>query len=63
METVLPVKMGLWLKYARQRSFWGDVIIIFRTVGRLFRRERNTGQTRLQAQQDGKLDRQASGRA
>ena len=35
---VRPVKNALRVKYVRQRSFWGDFVILMKTVARLFRR-------------------------
>jgi len=35
-EVVLPHKLDLYEEYVRTRSFWGDVGILFRTVGAVF---------------------------
>ncbi len=35
IETILPTKLEYYARYVRERSFWGDVRIIFRTLGAL----------------------------
>lgn len=35
IETILPTKLGYYVQYVRERSFWGDLRIIFRTLGTL----------------------------
>lgn len=35
IETILPTKLGYYVQYVRERSFWGDLRIIFRTLGAL----------------------------
>lgn len=35
IETILPTKLEYYASYVRERSFWGDVRIIFRTLGAL----------------------------
>lgn len=35
VETILPTKLEYYARYVRERSFWGDVRIIFRTLGAL----------------------------
>lgn len=35
IETILPAKLGYYVQYVRERTFWGDLRIIFRTLGAL----------------------------
>jgi len=35
IETILPTKLGYYVQYVRERTFWGDLRIIFRTLGAL----------------------------
>ena len=35
IETILPTKLEYYTRYARERSFWGDLGILFRTLGAL----------------------------
>jgi len=35
IETILPTKLDFYARYVRERTFWGDVRIIFRTLGAL----------------------------
>lgn len=35
IETVLPNKLAYYTRYVHERTFWGDVRIIFRTLGAL----------------------------
>ena len=35
IETVLPAKLEYYVRYVRERTFWGDLGIIFRTLGAL----------------------------
>ena len=37
VEAILPVKLDYYQRYVRERSFWLDLRIIFRTLGALFR--------------------------
>ena len=38
MEEVLPIKLRFYLKYVRERSFFGDLYIIFATLNAVFMR-------------------------
>jgi len=33
IDTILPAKLEYYARYVRERTFWGDVRIIFRTLG------------------------------
>lgn len=35
IDTILPTKLEYYVRYVRERSFWGDLRIIFRTLGAL----------------------------
>lgn len=35
IETILPTKLEYYVRYVRERSFWGDLRIIFLTLGAL----------------------------
>jgi len=35
IETILPTKLEYYTRYVRERSFWGDLGILFRTLGAL----------------------------
>ena len=35
IDTILPAKLEYYARYVRERTFWGDVRIIFRTLGAL----------------------------
>ena len=37
VETVMPAKLALNLKYVEERSFWTDLKIIFKTIAKIFR--------------------------
>jgi lipopolysaccharide/colanic/teichoic acid biosynthesis glycosyltransferase len=37
VETILPVKLAYYQRYVRERSFWLDLHIIFRTLTALLR--------------------------
>lgn len=41
VEEILPKKLAMYVEYVRGRSMVGDLVIIARTVGRLFRRRGN----------------------
>ncbi|MBL7860691.1 MAG: sugar transferase [Cyclobacteriaceae bacterium] len=37
IREIMPVKLALNLKYLQTQSFWGDLVIIFRTLVSIFR--------------------------
>lgn len=37
IREIMPVKLALNLKYLQSQSFWGDLVIIFRTLVSIFR--------------------------
>ena len=39
-EEILPIKNRLRVKYVRERTFWGDVVLVFRTVLAILREAR-----------------------
>jgi len=38
VNIVLPLKQALYIEYVKNQSFWGDVIIILRTIFKIFSR-------------------------
>jgi len=37
VERILPIKLKYYVDYVRERSFWGDLVIIIRTIAVVFR--------------------------
>lgn len=37
IEEVLPIKLGYYVEYVQSHSLWGDINLIFRTIGTLVR--------------------------
>ena len=40
IREIMPAKLLLNLRYMRERSFWGDIVILFRTVAGIARRKK-----------------------